>query len=144
MKKTVLFLLLSCSAFWGYSQTAPAIPDNAQAASDAFFKALVDENAQALDKLVTPDFVIVNFDGELVDSGTLKEGVSGGYLVLESGSISGKYTRNFGDTGITTGIWAAKGTLSSNNFNMRLSFTTVSVKQGGFWKIASVHLTPIP
>lgn len=121
------------------AQTAPS---DATAAAKEFFTALTDKNGDALGKLLGNDFVLLSFDGQTVDSATLLEGVSGGYITIETGNTYSNYTRTYQDTGVVTGIWNVKGELQGQNFNNRLAYTVVSVRQGGTWKIVSVQFTP--
>lgn len=122
-----------------FSQTPPA---DAGSAASQFLNALVEEDAATLGSLVGSDFVLLSFDGEAIDAGTLLEGVSGGYLVIESGNAYSNYTRHYHDTGIVTGVWNVKGTLQGQSFNNRLAYTLVTVRQGGSWKVVSVQFTP--
>ena len=132
----LVFLTITNAAI---SQTAPA---DAASAGAEFLKALEEENAPALRSLIGNDFILLSFDGQPVDSSTLLEAVSTGYLVIDSGSTSSNYTRHFQDTAITTGSWHIKGNLEGQSFDNRLVYTLVIVKQGGTWKIVSVQLTP--
>ncbi|WP_373512434.1 nuclear transport factor 2 family protein [Persicitalea sp.] len=141
MKKVLLTCLLAFAALTTFAQqTTP--PNSATECTEAFFQALLDENGAALRSLLTTDFAIVSFDGSLVDSGTLAEGMNGGYINIEAATLAGTSTRNYGDTGIVTGTWRAKGTLQGSRFENTLAFTSVCVRQGGAWKVASVQMTP--
>jgi ketosteroid isomerase-like protein len=122
-----------------FAQNPPSDPG---AAASQFLNALVEEDAGTLGSLIGNDFVLLSFDGEVVDSGTLLEGVSSGYVVIESGSTYRNYVRNYHDTGIVTGIWNVKGTLQGHSFNNRLAYTLVTVRQGASWKVVSVQFTP--
>ncbi len=137
--KSFLILVFLAVTNVAISQTAPT---DAASAGKEFLKALEEENAGALRSLIGSDFVLLSFDGQSVDSGTLLEAVSGGYVVIDSGSTYGNYTRHYQDTGIVTGIWNVKGSIEGHSFNNRLAYTLVVVKQGGAWKVVSVQLTP--
>ena len=117
-------------------------PSDATTAAKNFLQALTDENSSALDQLLGRDFVLLSFDGQLVDASTLIDGISGGYVVIDSGNTYSNYTRNYQDTGIVTGIWDVRGSIQGQSFGNRLSYTIVSVKQGGAWKVVSVQFTP--
>ncbi|GHB53107.1 hypothetical protein GCM10007390_02270 [Persicitalea jodogahamensis] len=110
--------------------------------TEAFFRALLDENARDMRALLTIDFAIVSFDGSLVDGQSLAEAMNGGYIKIETGMISATSTRTYGDTGIVTGTWRARGTVQGIRFDNTLAFTSVCVRQGGAWKVASVQMTP--
>ncbi len=137
--KNLLILVFLAMTNAVVSQTIPA---DAASAGREFLKAIEEKNSGMLRSLIGSDFVLLNFDGQPVDSGTLLEAVSGGHVVIESGSTSGNYTRHYQDTGIVTGIWNVRGSLQGQSFNNRLAYTLVVVKQGGAWKVVSVQLTP--
>ncbi len=139
-RKNILILVFLAVANAVISQTA--IPTDAASAGKEFLKAIEEENAGALRSLIGSDFVLLSFDGQSVDGGTLLEAVSGGYVVIDSGNTYSNYTRHYQDTGVITGIWNVKGSIEGQSFNNRLAYTLVVVKQGGAWKVVSVQLTP--
>ncbi len=141
MKTKSLFILVFLAVTNAVvSQTAA--PADAASAGKEFLKAIEEENAGALRSLIGSDFVLLSFDGQSVDSGTLLEAMSGGYIVIDSGSTYSNYTRHYQDTGVVTGIWNVKGSIEGQSFNNRLAYTLVVVKQGGAWKVVSVQFTP--
>ncbi len=141
MKKSLLAWLFALTAFTTFAQQINP-PTNATESTEAFFQALVDENSTTLRSLLTTDFVILSFDGSQVDGGTLAEGMNGGYINIETGVLSRVGTRTYGDAAIVTGTWRARGAVQGNRFENTLAFTSVCVRQGGAWKVASVQMTP--
>ena len=141
MKKVLLTWLLALTATISLAQSTYPSNDPAEC-TEAFFKALLDEDGAALGSLLTPDFAIMSFDGSLMDGRSLAEAVSGGYINIETGSLSGTRTRPYGDAAVVTGAWRAKGSLQGSRFENTLAFTSVCVRQGGAWKVASVQMTP--
>lgn len=135
----VLFICCLLAFGKAYTQTSPA---DAGTAGREFLSALTEGNSSKMAGLLGTDFRLVSFDGQTVDSSTLLEGISGGYVVIESGNIYSHYTRNFQDTGICTGVWDVKGTIEGQSFRNRLAYTLVVIKQGGAWKVVSVQFTP--
>lgn len=141
MKKAFLTWLLALATLTTFAQQINP-PTNPAECTEAFFKALLDENGPAMRSLLTTDFVILNFDGSLVDGNSLAEAMNGGYVNIETGTLSGTQTRTYGDAGIVTGTWRAQGAVQGNRFENTLAFTSVCVRQGGAWKVASVQMTP--
>ena len=141
MKKVFLTCFLTLVALTTFAQQNYP-PANPTECAEGFFKALLEEDGPAMRSLLTADFAIVSFDGSLVDGGTLAEAMSGGYIDIETGTLSGTSTRTYGDAGIVTGTWRARGTLQGNRFENSLVFTCVCVRQGGAWRVASVQMTP--
>lgn len=138
-QKNLLVLVFLAMVNAAFSQT---VPTDAASAGRDFLKAIEEKNTGTLRSLIGSDFVLLNFDGQPVDSGTLLEAVSGGHVVIESGSTYSNYTRHYLDTGVVTGIWSVRGSLQGQSFSNRLAYTLVVVKQGGAWKVVSVQLTP--
>ncbi|MFA7472641.1 MAG: nuclear transport factor 2 family protein [Spirosomataceae bacterium] len=134
-------LLFNCilALNFTFAQNAPT---DASSAGRAFLTGLTEENTQVLNTVIGNDFRLLSFDGQMIDAGTLLEGISGGHVVIESGNIYNHYTRHFQDTGVVTGIWDVRGSIEGQSFSNRLVYTLVVVKQGGLWKVVSVQFTP--
>ncbi len=113
------------------------------AAGSRFFKALLEEDGLELGRLIGSDFVLVSFDGQLVDGATLVEGIREGALVIDDADVTGNYVRVYQETGVVTGYWKVKGSVQGMAFNNQLAYTLVCAKQGGAWKVVSAHLTPV-
>lgn len=143
MKRLLLFGLLTFGSVSAYAQASFASPLNATECSNAFFKALLEEDSNALNNVLADDFSIVSFDGRQIDRDMLSQAVAQGYLTVETGMLSGSRTRDYGDVGVVTGTWNVKGKIESNGFQNEVTYTVVSVKKGGNWKVATVQLTPV-
>jgi ketosteroid isomerase-like protein len=142
-QKALCVLMLLSLASLVRAQQAFA-PTNANDCTLAFFTALADKDAATLRSLVTVDFSMVSFDGRLIDGAALSEALASGYITIERGDVSGTYTRLYGDAGLTTGTWEARGSLQGYTFRNHISFMAVCVRQGGRWKLAGMQLTPQP
>lgn len=112
--------------------------------TESFFQALLDENATTIRSLTTIDFLLIGPDGRILDGATFSESVAGGSLVVEAGNTSRISTRLYGEAGVVTGFWKARGTLQGYRFDNEVAFSALCVRQGGSWKIASLQLTPLP
>ena len=133
-----LLVMTACVAL-----ARPGTPPNSPTeCTQAFFEALLAKDALALRSLLTTDFDMMSFDGNLVDGGTLAEAIGSGYIAIESGEVLRTYARLYGDAGIVTGTWNAKGNLQGYKFDNQISFMAVCVRQGGTWKLAGVQLSP--
>lgn len=138
----VAALLLSTAAF--AQQATPTDPtQDPTALGNAFFKAMLDEDGNSMGKLLASDFTIISFDGQSVDGDLLIQGVSGGYVVIETGVVSDARTRQYNtDSAVMTGTWKVKGTIQSQPLDANAAFSVVSTKQGSGWKIVNVQFTP--
>jgi len=143
MKKVFLFCFLTFGSLGTYAQTSFSRPQDATECSNTFFKALLEEDSNALNDILADDFSIVSFDGQQIDRDMLSKGVAQGYITVDSGMISGTRTKNYGDVGVITGTWNVRGKIENNSFQNEVTYTVVSVKKGGSWKVSAVQLTPI-
>lgn len=132
------------TATFAQTATTPADPtQDPAAATNAFFKAMLDEDSGTIGKLIAPDFNITSFDGQMVDGDLLQQGVGGGFVVIDTGVVSDARTRQYNsDSAVTTGYWKVKGTIQGNPIDATSAFTLVSAKQGNGWKIVNVQFTP--
>ncbi|GAB3640389.1 nuclear transport factor 2 family protein [Spirosoma arcticum] len=146
MKLIVSFvaaLLLTTSAFAQQAATADPTQDPT-AIGNAFFKAMLDEDGTSMGKLIAPDFTIISFDGQSVDGDLLVQGVSGGYVTIETGVVSDARTRQYNtDSAVMTGTWKVKGAIQGQPLDATSAFCVSSVKQGSNWKIVNVQFTPM-
>ncbi|WP_080237410.1 nuclear transport factor 2 family protein [Spirosoma rigui] len=143
MKLLITFvagLLFSTATF--AQQTADPTQDPT-ALGNAFFKAMLDEDATTLGKLLASDFSIISFDGHKVDGDMLVQGVGGGFVVIETGVVSNAQTRQYNsDSAVMTGNWKVKGNIQGQALESDATFSVVSAKQGGSWKVVNVQFTP--
>jgi hypothetical protein len=143
MKITLLLILISLSGVTARAQAAFTQPIDATDCTKIFFKALLEEDSKSLDNLLSTDFSITSFDGKPVDRNLLLQAIGQGYITIESGMLSATNTRNYGEVGVVTGNWTAKGQVQNNSFSNDLAYMVVCVKSGGTWKVSAVQFTPV-
>lgn len=119
------------------------IPQDPTALGHMFFKALLDEDSKALERIISSDLDVISFDGQSIDGDLLVQGVSGGAIIIETGSVSDEVTREYNnDSAVMTGIWQSKGNIQGQAFDNSVTFSVVIAKQAGIWKIVNVQFTP--
>ena len=137
---SLLIALLFTSTLFAQQATTTQDPT---ALGHAFFKALLDEDSKALGSLISSDLDVISFDGQSIDGDLLVQGVSGGALIIETGTVSDEVTRVYNnDSAVMTGTWKSKGNLQGQAFDNSVTFSVVSAKQAGIWKIVNVQFTP--
>ncbi|GAA4468378.1 hypothetical protein GCM10023189_53610 [Nibrella saemangeumensis] len=142
--KTVLSLIATLVISISAIAQTTANAQDPTAATNGFFKAMLDEDSNSMSQLLASDFTITSFDGRLIDRDMLVQAVGGGYLVVDNASVSNLLTRTYNDNAaIATGNWKAKLSVQGRIMDNTVAFTVVTVKQGGLWKVASVHLSPM-
>lgn len=134
------FLLVATS----FAQQTSDSTQDPSALGNAFFKSLLDEDGTTLGKLVASDFTITSFDGNTVDGEMLVQGVSGGFVVIETATVSDARTRQYNsDAAVMTGNWKAKGNVQGQTFDAGVAFSVMCAKQANAWKIVHVQFTPM-
>lgn len=143
MRKILLINLLALVWTSSFGAANSAISDDAQTCTISFFQALAEKNSTSLNHLLTFDFGLVSFDGQIIDGKMLSEAVESGYITIENSNISSLRARSYGDASVVTGFWNTKGTIQSIDFNTEVVFSALCIKQGGAWKLASIQFTPV-
>ena len=110
--------------------------------SNQFFKALLDKDAKAISNLVASDFTVAGFQGRTINGPMLTQAISDGFIVIDSGMLSGTNTRTYRDVTLVSGFWEVQAKIENNSFRGELSYLTVCVKSGGQWKVVAVQLSP--
>nr|WP_295929572.1 nuclear transport factor 2 family protein [uncultured Dyadobacter sp.] len=137
---TFIFLITASPAF---TQNIVPQPIDGTDCSNLFFKALLDEDATNVAALISNDFTVVNFNGQTIDGRALQQAVGQGYIIIDSGMLTGTRTRNYGDVAIVQGLWNVSARIQHNGFNGDVAYTTVCVRSGGKWKVTAAQLTPV-
>lgn len=143
MKKILFSVLLLISGITTYSQPSITPPIDATDCSNVFFKALLEEDGDALTNLLTTDFSVTSFNGQIIDRNLLINYITKGYLKVESAMLSGINTRDYGNVNVITGNWDVRGKLQNSDFQNNLAYMVICVKSGGNWKVSAVQLTPV-
>ena len=144
MRIIVAFIATYLTATVSFAQQTMDAAQDPSAVGNAFFKSLLDEDSSTLGKLMASDFNLTSADGNTVDGELLIQGVGGGFVVIETSTVSDTQTRQYNnDAAVMTGTWKAKGNVQGQAFEPNVKFSVVCAKQAGSWKIANVQFTPI-
>lgn len=142
MKQLLTISLLIFASLAGYAQDSAPQPIDGTDCSNLFFQALLDENATAVSSLISNDFTVTNYNGQTIDGRALQQAIGQGYIVVDSGMLTGTRTRTYGDVAVVQGFWNVSARIQNNGFNGNVAYTSVCVRSGGKWKITTVQLTP--
>ena len=142
--KIVLALLISClyaTATFAQSATDPS--QDPLILTNAFFKALLDEDSNAISETISGDFSLVSFDGNLVDGDLWCRALG---VVLSSSKrlpLRIRVTRQYNsDAAVITGTWKAKGNVQGQPFDSTVTFSVMCIRQRNSWKIVTAQFTP--
>jgi ketosteroid isomerase-like protein len=142
MKQLLAIFLLTFAPLAAFAQDNAPLPTDGTDCSNLFFKALLDEDATAVGNLISNDFTVTSFNGQNIDGRALQQAIGQGYIVIDSGMLTGARTRTYGDVAVVQGFWNVSARIQNNGFNGNVAYTTVCVRSGGKWKITTAQFTP--
>jgi len=140
--KQLLTILLVLAILPAIAQDNAPQPTDGTDCSNLFFQALLDENVTAVGNLISNDFTVTSFNGQNIDGRALLQAIGQGYIVIDSGMLTGARTRTYGDVAVVQGYWNVSARIQNNGFNGNVAYTTVCVRSGGKWKVTTVQFTP--
>ena len=118
--------------------------DEVSAAEDRFFTALLGANGEALDAVLTPDFVLVDvMTGSEIPGPVLRELVANRQLVFESIERIDSRIRAYDSAAVVTGQTRMHGRYQQQSWSAHSRYTHVYVRGGDGWRLASAQGTAI-
>ena len=108
-----------------------------------FQDAIVANNAEAIERFVTEDWIIVNADGRIVEKDKFLAVVESGALTHDTMKLDEPRVRIYGETAVVTGCATSAGKFMGTEFKTLERSTDVLVRINGQWRCALTQLTPI-
>ena len=108
-----------------------------------FQDAIVANNAEAIERFVTEDWIIVNADGRIVEKDRFLAVVKSGALTHDTMKLDEPRVRIYGETAVVTGCAASAGKFMGAEFKTLERATDVFVRINGQWRCALTQLTCI-
>ncbi|MDR6809264.1 ketosteroid isomerase-like protein [Dyadobacter sp. BE34] len=142
MKQLLTIFLLTFASLAALAQDNAPQPIDGTDCSNLFFQAMLDENAAAVGNLISNDFTVTNYNGQTIDGRALQQAIGQGYIIVDSGMLTGTRTRTYGDVAVVQGFWNVSARIQNNGFSGNVAYTSVCVRSGGKWKVTTVQLTP--
>jgi ketosteroid isomerase-like protein len=106
-----------------------------------FAGAVASNNADALDRLLADDWIIVEPDGGMIDKARFLEVIRSGALSHESMESTDLKVRVYGNTAVVTGLTTSKGKFMGQDFTSCERATDIFVKQADRWQCVFTQLT---
>jgi ketosteroid isomerase-like protein len=101
-------------------------------------------DATALEKLLTPDYVYTNQDGEMATRADMISGMKSGATKYDTFTVEDVKVHAYGDTAVATGKGSIKGKENGKAIDQVLRFTDTWVKRDGRWQCAATQVTSVP
>jgi ketosteroid isomerase-like protein len=111
---------------------------------NAFAEAIVKNDLEAIGRLVSDDWIIIDPNGEIVDRARFLEVIKSGALTHDTMESDDFRVRVYGDSAVVTGITRTKGKFMGQEFSTQERATDVFVKCNGRWQCVLTHLTRLP
>jgi ketosteroid isomerase-like protein len=106
-----------------------------------FAQAVASNNADALDRLLADDWIIVEPDGGLIDKARFLGVIRSGALSHESMESTDLKVRVYGNTAVVTGLTTSKGKFMGQDFISCERATDIFVNQANRWQCVFTQLT---
>jgi ketosteroid isomerase-like protein len=146
MKVLFPVLLLLVMPPLGFYQ-APARPDDQQskilALENAWNQAEEHKDAKALETLLHPDLVYVDYDGSVMTKGQFIASVKAPALSPEQIVNDSMTVHVYGDSAVVSGVYREKGVKNAKPYMRRGRFTDTWVHQNGHWMCVASQSTLI-
>ncbi|MGG7666217.1 nuclear transport factor 2 family protein [Dyadobacter sp. BHUBP1] len=142
MKQLLTIFLVTFATLAASAQDNVTQPVDGTDCSNLFFQAMLDENGAAVGNLISNDFTVTNYNGQTIDGRALQQAIGQGYIIVDSGMLTGTRTRTYGDVAVVQGFWNVSARIQNNGFSGNVAYTSVCVRSGGKWKVTTVQLTP--
>jgi ketosteroid isomerase-like protein len=111
---------------------------------DTWRQAILHRNVQAMDALLSEDYIAISADGMLESKEQTLEAMKTGALHFDSIDLSDRKVRFYGKTALVTSKAEVKGNSGAGDLVGAYRFTRVYVRDGhGEWKIVSFEASPI-
>lgn len=126
--------------------------DDVRAAVTAFGRAFVQADVSSLKRVLANDYShvngrsggVLNRDEWLTFIQSRRANLDSGKLVISSYNVEDVRVRLYGETAVVTGVVESSGQREGVPFSSRVRFTNVWVLQGGAWRRAAFHDSPLP
>ena len=146
MRLFLTVLLLMATPRLGFPE-APARPDAEQskilALENAWNLAEERKDVKALETLLHPDLVYIDYDGSMMTKGQFIASVKAPELHPEQIVNESMTAHVYGDSAIVSGIYREKGIKNGKRYMRRGRFTDAWVYQNGLWVCVASQSTLI-
>jgi ketosteroid isomerase-like protein len=108
-----------------------------------FQDAIVANNAEAIERYVADDWIIVNADSGIVEKDRFLAVVKSGALTHDTMKLDEPRVRIYGETAVVTGCATSAGKFMGAAFKTLERSTDVLIRVDGQWRCVLTQLTPI-
>ena len=106
-----------------------------------FARAVISNDADAVDGFLADDWIIVDPDGGIIDKARFLGVIKSGALSHEMMESADLRVRLYGNTAVVTGLTTTKGKFMGQDFTSCERATDIFVKQNDRWQCVFTQLT---
>jgi ketosteroid isomerase-like protein len=112
--------------------------------SDAWDKAIVRKDRDAVANNMAEDFRIIDGKGDIQDKPAFVADILDPRLTIDPYTVEDFEVRLYGDTALLSGRTHMTGSFDGERFDSNYRYIDIYVRRGGAWKIVSVQITRFP
>ena len=128
----------------GKTKSAGGAEDQVKALLEQRRQAVLKGDAATLAALTADDYARVGPDGRMQNKTEYLQTFKDGSVKYQSIDVKDEKIRVYGNTAVTTGTAAIKGTNKGQDISGNYAVTQVFVKRNGNWQAVSFHSTKVP
>ena len=95
------------------------------------------------DSTTAPDYLQIDFNGQVLDKRTMLDRVKSSYAMLQSNEIDDEIVQVYGNTAILTARAHPRGTMNGKEFSDDLRYTRIYVERNGLWQVVLFQQTRV-
>ena len=122
---------------------ADSVRDELQRLDNEWSAAIVRNDADAIGRFMSDDWVIIGPEGNVIDRARFLGVIQSGELTHESMESDDWLVRVYGDTAIVTAQTTSKAKFKGHAFATHERSTSVFIRKEGRWVCVHTQLTPI-
>lgn len=147
-RRLILTSIVAFAAAGGGAAVAAEAPDRAlidqlTRQADAWDKAIVRKDREAIAGNMSEDFRQIDAAGGIEDKTSFLEDVLSPKLRIEPYTVEDFEVRVYGDVALLSGRTRMTGAYDGKAFNTHYRYIDVYVRKNGVWRVASVQITRV-
>ena len=111
--------------------------------NEEFDRAIVARDVAAYERIYADDFIFTSSDGAVTNREQEITRARTGSLQFESGKSDDLRVKIYGNTGVVTGLFTARGKNNGKDFSFVERYTAVFVKRGNRWQLVAEHASEV-
>ncbi len=112
--------------------------------ADAWDKAIVRKDLDAIAENMTADFRLIRKNGDVIDRRGFLRDITSPELVIEPYTVEDFDVRVLGDTALLSGRTRMTGSEGGTPFTTHYRYIDVYVRRDGKWRVCNVQISPMP